>query len=222
MRDGPGVRSAEPERVAVALEPGFDFLSGEYRQLFEASGATAFQHPAWLDAFYRTMTAPHGAEKLVVAGRDAADRRAAFPSAAAAPPPFGCQPSSRRRIWASVTMRIRWCCRNCIPAISCPPSARCCRRMTSSTSGRFATRPSALVRVFAWPVRCARLFRSCRAAFGAFRRLARQGARTELRQISRPQEAPLPEIRQGRAFACGQRFPRGDRSYRGHPRPDAS
>ena len=72
VRDGPGVRSVEPERVAVALEPGFDFLSGEYRQLFEGSDATAFQHPAWLDAFYRTMMAPHGAEKLVVAGRDAA------------------------------------------------------------------------------------------------------------------------------------------------------
>ena len=40
--------------------------------LFEASGATAFQHPVWLDAFYRTMTAPHGAEKLVATGRDQA------------------------------------------------------------------------------------------------------------------------------------------------------
>ncbi|HEY6630253.1 MAG TPA: GNAT family N-acetyltransferase [Rhizobiaceae bacterium] len=56
--------------AAVALEPDFDFLSGEYRELFEASCATAFQHPAWLDAFYRTMMAPHDAEKLVVTGRD--------------------------------------------------------------------------------------------------------------------------------------------------------
>ncbi len=60
-------------KVVVGLEPDFDFLSGEYRALFEASAATPFQHPAWLDAFYRTMLAPHGAEKLVVAGRDSAD-----------------------------------------------------------------------------------------------------------------------------------------------------
>lgn len=65
--DAPGVG---PSQVTVALEPGFDFLAPEYGELFEASGATAFQHPAWLDAFYRTMTAPHGAEKLVVTGRD--------------------------------------------------------------------------------------------------------------------------------------------------------
>jgi CelD/BcsL family acetyltransferase involved in cellulose biosynthesis len=72
VRDGFGARGAAPARVTVALEPGFDFLSSEYRKLFEASGATAFQHPVWLDTFYRTMTAPHGAEKLVVTGRDPA------------------------------------------------------------------------------------------------------------------------------------------------------
>ena len=60
-------------KLAVGLEPDFDFLSDEYRALFEASAATPFQHPAWLDAFYRTMLAPHDAEKLVVTGRDSAD-----------------------------------------------------------------------------------------------------------------------------------------------------
>jgi CelD/BcsL family acetyltransferase involved in cellulose biosynthesis len=60
-------------KLAVGLEPDFDFLSDEYRALFEASAATPFQHPAWLDAFYRTMLAPHDAEKLVVTGRDSTD-----------------------------------------------------------------------------------------------------------------------------------------------------
>lgn len=69
LPDAPRARVAAAP-IAVALEPDFDFLSGEYRELFEASGATAFQHPVWLDAFYRTMMAPHGAKKLVATGRD--------------------------------------------------------------------------------------------------------------------------------------------------------
>ena len=56
----------------VGLEPQFDFLSGEYRSLFAASDATAFQHPVWLDAFYRSLLAPNRARKLVVTGRDEA------------------------------------------------------------------------------------------------------------------------------------------------------
>jgi CelD/BcsL family acetyltransferase involved in cellulose biosynthesis len=69
----PGEGGVASAQIAVGLEPGFDFMSGEYRKLFEVSGATAFQHPVWLDAFYRTMLAPHGAEKLIVTGRDGAD-----------------------------------------------------------------------------------------------------------------------------------------------------
>lgn len=69
--DSGGNDAASPQ-VVVALEPDFDFLSAEYGDLFEAAGttgATPFQHAAWLDAFYRTMLAPYGAEKLVVTGR---------------------------------------------------------------------------------------------------------------------------------------------------------
>lgn len=56
---------------AVAIEPAFDFLSQEYTRLYDASDATAFQHPIWLDTFYRRLAAHRGAEKLVVTGRDA-------------------------------------------------------------------------------------------------------------------------------------------------------
>lgn len=70
QRGGTRARDVALAPAAVAVAPDFDFLSGEYRELFEASCATAFQHPVWLDAFYRTMMAPHDAEKLVVTGRD--------------------------------------------------------------------------------------------------------------------------------------------------------
>lgn len=71
-------KAAETARVAVALEPDFDFLSAEYDDLFAASEATAFQHPIWLDSFYRHMLAPNDAEKVVVVGRDAATGRLEF------------------------------------------------------------------------------------------------------------------------------------------------
>lgn len=48
----------------------FDFDSPEYRRLFSNSSASAFQHPDWLKAFYRHMAPAHGAEPLVVTGRD--------------------------------------------------------------------------------------------------------------------------------------------------------
>ena len=44
----------------------FDFLRDAYRALFDQSNATAFQHPIWLDAFYRTLPEHRGAEPLIV------------------------------------------------------------------------------------------------------------------------------------------------------------
>jgi CelD/BcsL family acetyltransferase involved in cellulose biosynthesis len=53
----------------IKLENGFDFLSEEYRQLFEKSDATAFQHPLWLDALYRVLAPKLKAEPMVLTAR---------------------------------------------------------------------------------------------------------------------------------------------------------
>ena len=53
----------------VAVEPSFDFLSPEYRVLFDASEASAFQHPLWLDALYRKLLTTNNAAPLVVVVR---------------------------------------------------------------------------------------------------------------------------------------------------------
>ena len=57
----------------VGREDGFDFLSDAYARLHRNSGATAFQHPLWLDAFYRHLAEARGAERIVVTGRAASD-----------------------------------------------------------------------------------------------------------------------------------------------------
>jgi CelD/BcsL family acetyltransferase involved in cellulose biosynthesis len=64
--------------TALALEPGFDFMSEDYAELFAAAEATAFQHPIWLDCFYRHMLAPSAAEKVVLVGRAARGGRLQF------------------------------------------------------------------------------------------------------------------------------------------------
>ncbi len=53
----------------------FDFLSEEYAALFARSGAHAFQHPIWLDAFYRHLAPHRGAEPHILVARDRATRR---------------------------------------------------------------------------------------------------------------------------------------------------
>lgn len=50
----------------------FDFQGTEYRQLFAGSQASAFQHPNWLDAFYRHMVPAHHVAPYVITGRDGA------------------------------------------------------------------------------------------------------------------------------------------------------
>jgi CelD/BcsL family acetyltransferase involved in cellulose biosynthesis len=67
---GTGGATAD-HRLVVARDDGFDFSGADYARLHAASGATAFQHPLWLDAFYRRLAGPRGAEKIVVTGRDA-------------------------------------------------------------------------------------------------------------------------------------------------------
>lgn len=57
----------------VAIENHFDFLSPEYATLFEASDATAFQHPVWLDGLYRGLVAHNTALPLIVVVRHQAD-----------------------------------------------------------------------------------------------------------------------------------------------------
>jgi len=53
----------------IGLENSFNFLSDEYRALFESSRATAFQHPLWLDRLYRQLAPRRNAEPLIIAVR---------------------------------------------------------------------------------------------------------------------------------------------------------
>src|SRR5437763_6122977 len=41
--------------VGIAVEPGFDFLSTEYRAFHNLRRGTVFQSPLWLDAIHRTL-----------------------------------------------------------------------------------------------------------------------------------------------------------------------
>ena len=54
----------------IALDCAFDFLSEEYRRFFERASATPFQHPLWLDRFYRRLAPSLGGEPLVVTVRN--------------------------------------------------------------------------------------------------------------------------------------------------------
>jgi CelD/BcsL family acetyltransferase involved in cellulose biosynthesis len=54
-----------------AVEADFNFRSSHFLRLFQKSSVTAFQHPLWLDAFYRLIAPSRGASKVVITGRDA-------------------------------------------------------------------------------------------------------------------------------------------------------
>lgn len=60
---------AQPS-TKVALEHDFDFRSAHYLRLFQNSHASAFQHPLWLDAFYRLVVPAYGAQKVVLTARE--------------------------------------------------------------------------------------------------------------------------------------------------------
>jgi len=62
--------SFRPSSISVTLENAFDFLSAEYRALFEASSCTVFQAPAWLSAFYRNLVEPLSLSPLIITLRD--------------------------------------------------------------------------------------------------------------------------------------------------------
>ena len=62
----------------VSLENSFNFLSDEYRTLFESSRATAFQHPLWLDGLYRRLVPRSNAEPLIIAVRSSENGRLAM------------------------------------------------------------------------------------------------------------------------------------------------
>lgn len=68
-------RLAEPPIRVQALE-SFDFGAPDYRDLFARSEATAFQHPAWLDIFYRVLAPALDARPAVVVGHEADGRLA--------------------------------------------------------------------------------------------------------------------------------------------------
>src|SRR3954469_7430810 len=53
----------------VSIEEEFDFSSNDYARLFAGSGATAFQHPIWLESIYAKLAPPAGAKRLVIAVR---------------------------------------------------------------------------------------------------------------------------------------------------------
>ncbi|MBO6918122.1 MAG: hypothetical protein JJ858_06815 [Rhizobiaceae bacterium] len=59
-----------PNQIEISKDNDFDFLSVEYRNLFEASDATAFQSPDWLAAFYDELAPCRNARKLVITGRN--------------------------------------------------------------------------------------------------------------------------------------------------------
>jgi CelD/BcsL family acetyltransferase involved in cellulose biosynthesis len=62
----------------IASENSFDFLSDEYRALFESSRATVFQHPLWLDRLYRRLAPRRNAEPVIIAARRSDNGRLAM------------------------------------------------------------------------------------------------------------------------------------------------
>jgi CelD/BcsL family acetyltransferase involved in cellulose biosynthesis len=62
----------------VKVENSFDFSSREYADLFVRSGATAFQHPYWLERLYTKLVPCQNAEPLVVTVRSTVDRTLAM------------------------------------------------------------------------------------------------------------------------------------------------
>ncbi len=55
--------------MVARVENHFDFLSAEYRELFERSGATGFQRPLWLHCIYTVLVRRLGAKPHIVTVR---------------------------------------------------------------------------------------------------------------------------------------------------------
>lgn len=63
------------DAAVVGVEPGFDFLSADYRDLFVRSDVTAFQAPLWQAAVHRDLAPSLGARQHTVTVRDPVDGR---------------------------------------------------------------------------------------------------------------------------------------------------
>lgn len=70
-----GEDAPRPARASVERADDFDFAGPEYLELHAASSATAFQHPVWLQQFYRHLAPSRCAEKIVITLRDAGNGR---------------------------------------------------------------------------------------------------------------------------------------------------
>jgi CelD/BcsL family acetyltransferase involved in cellulose biosynthesis len=67
-----------PCPVEIEVAARLDFMGEPYRQLHARSAATAFQHPLWLEAFYRGLAPARGAEPVIVTGRKAGSGELVF------------------------------------------------------------------------------------------------------------------------------------------------
>lgn len=56
--------------IALSLDTNLDFSCPAYRELFECSNATAFQHPLWLSTLHETLLEPRNADQMTVVGHD--------------------------------------------------------------------------------------------------------------------------------------------------------
>lgn len=65
-------------QLSIACHHQYDFTGPGYTELFAASTATAFQHPLWMDAFFRHLTRARGAEPVIVEGRDSKSGKPVF------------------------------------------------------------------------------------------------------------------------------------------------
>jgi CelD/BcsL family acetyltransferase involved in cellulose biosynthesis len=71
----PGRAEADASAIRFEMRAGFDFLSQEYRDLFQAADATAFQHPIWLDLVYSRLVVARGLDPAILVGRAEQDGR---------------------------------------------------------------------------------------------------------------------------------------------------
>lgn len=61
--------------IDLSILREFDFGSAEYAELLAASSATAFQHPDWLEPFYRILAPAHAVAPHILVGRDRSSRQ---------------------------------------------------------------------------------------------------------------------------------------------------
>lgn len=65
--------------MIAASENDFDFRSEEYRSLYDASSASGFQSPLWLDRFYNVLVPGVSAQPLIVTVRQGGMLKAVIP-----------------------------------------------------------------------------------------------------------------------------------------------